>query len=318
MLQSLKFVQGAVSRKDYVAALTYFRVEAGRVTGYNGKMCLSAPIALPENCCPKADQFVKAIEACNETVELHMTKAGKLAIRSGPFKAFVETIGLEDYPPIAPEGVAVAIEGELLPALRQLYAFSAEDASRPWAAGVLLNGNSGFATNNVLLAECWLGYYFPFRVILPRFAVKEILRIGEEPVGLQLTANSATFHYEGNRWLRTQLVDGEWPDVERMFAAMPHPNQVTEVPQGLFAALETLQDFMDEQMRAFLLGDRVATALEDGASVEVAGVPGSGVYNLRMLRLLDGVAQRVGFGAYPAPVPWYGDKIRGMLAGMRA
>lgn len=316
MLDAIRFVKGAVSKKDFVPALSHFLIKANRITGFNGKLSLSAPISMPEDCCPKAETFVRAVEACADTIELHLTKAGKLGIRSGKFKAFVDTVPTEQYPGVAPEGQRVDAHGELLPALAKLYEFSAEDASRPWAAGVLLNGNSAFATNNVVIAECWLGYYFPFRIIVPRYAIKEILRIGEEPTHMRLTRTNATFFYEGERWLSTQLVDAEWPDVERMFAAMPAPNTVPPVAPELFPALETLEPFVDEYMRIYMLGDHVSTALQDGASVELA-VPAQGAYNIKMLRLLEGVAQQIAFDMYPAPVPWYGKQIRGLIAGQR-
>ena len=67
MLEVLKFVKGAVGKKDYVPALTHFQIADGRITGFNGKISLSSPIALDLECCPKAIPFVKAIEACTDT-----------------------------------------------------------------------------------------------------------------------------------------------------------------------------------------------------------------------------------------------------------
>jgi len=315
MLTALKFVKGAVSTKDYVPALTHFRIAHGRVTGYNGKMSLSAPVALDVDCCPKAIPFVKAIEACEETAQLHLTPSGKLAIRSGKFKAHVDTLPGGDFPNVGPEGLAVSLDGALLEALAMLYAFSAEDASRPWAAGVLLDGNTAVATNNVVIVQKWLGYHFPYRTNLPRYAVKEMLRIGEEPVGMQLTNNSATFHYEGQRWMRTQLNSLEWPDIHGVLDKVD-TLACEPLPPGFFEALETLAPFVDEQNRIFLR-DGLLTTGADGASVELAGVRGNSTFNLRMLRLLGGVAVDVGFDSYPAPVPFFGDKLRGCIAGLR-
>lgn len=314
MLDALKFVRGAVSTKEFVPALTHFHIHDRRVTGYNGKMSLSAPIPLDVDCCPKAIPFVKAIEACEETAQLHLTPTGRLAIRSGKFKANIETLAGDVYPEVAPEGLPVYLDGHLLHVLTTLYDFSAEDASRPWAAGVLLDGNTATATNNVVVVQQWLGYHFPYRTNLPRYAVKEMLRIGEEPVGMMLSDKNATFFYEGDRWLRTQLNSLEWPNIDdllnRLQDATGHP-----IPSGLFEALETLVPFVDDQNRAYLHDNMVSTG-EDGASVEVPGVPGGSVFNLKMLRLLAKVAVSINFSAYPDPVPFVGDKLRGAIAGM--
>ena len=45
MLKALKFVQGAVSKKDLVPALTHFRIENGTVRSYNGMLALCTPIS---------------------------------------------------------------------------------------------------------------------------------------------------------------------------------------------------------------------------------------------------------------------------------
>lgn len=317
MLAALKFVKGAVSTKDYVPALTHFRIHGGRVTGYNGKLSLSSPIPLDIDCCPKAIPFVKAIEACEDTAQLAMTPTGKLAIRSGKFKAHVDTLA-EDYPGVEPEGVRVAIDGQLLPVLTTLYGFTSDDASRPWAAGVLLDGSSAFATNNVILVERWLGYHFPYRVNLPRYAVRELIRIGEEPVELMVSGNSATFFFEGGRWLRTQLNSHDWPPVHSLFDKMPASH--TPVPEGLFEALATLAAFTEEAGRVFCMGGKLATHRDEGvgAAVDVEGVPEEGIYNLKMMQLLEGVVHTIGFECYPQPCPMYGERLRGLLMGMRA
>lgn len=319
MLDVLKFVQGAVSRKDFVPELTHFRIRDGRITGYNGKLSVSSPISLDIDCCPKAVPFVRAIEACVDTAQLHMTPNGKLAIRSGKFRTHVDTIG-EAFMGVEPEGTYVPSGGELLPALRLLYEFTAEDASRPWAAGVLLDGHSAFATNNIVLVEYWLGgYHFPFRINLPRHALKEIIRVGEEPTGLMVNAHNAAFMYEGGRWLRTQLNAIEWPDLSAHFDCMPPTT--TDIAPGLFDALDVLKPFVDDLARVFVLQDRVTTTRDDaveGTTVDVPGQREAGPFNLNMLSLLRGVATHIGFEEYPRPCPFYGNRLRGLITGMKS
>ena len=56
MLKELKFVQGAVSSKDFIPALTHFRIENGTVRSFNGLLALCSPIALDIDCTPKASR----------------------------------------------------------------------------------------------------------------------------------------------------------------------------------------------------------------------------------------------------------------------
>lgn len=318
MLDALKYVKGAVSTKDFIPALTHFQISGGRVTGFNGKISLSAPIPLDINCTPKAAPFIAAIEACTETAQLNMTANGKLRVRSGKFSAHVDCIAQEEFPVVVPEGDAVQITGPLMPALAMLNEFISDDASRPWATGVLLDGSSAYATNNIVIIEHWLGYHFPYRLNVPRTTVREMIRIGEEPVAMQATQDSITFHYSGQRWLRSALNNMEWPDVTDLFARIEtvDTDQLQSVPDDLFQALDTLAPFIDPTGRLYIGDNMVATSQTDGASVEVPGLPTCS-FNHRMLLLLRGVATRAAFAAYPAPVAFYGDCVRGAIAGMR-
>src|SRR5689334_19456978 len=92
MLKELKFVQGAVAAKDYVPELQHFKISGGRVEGFNGTIALSTPIDLAIEAMPKAVSFVKAIERIPDGTEvaLNLTQAGRLSVKAGAFRAFVE------------------------------------------------------------------------------------------------------------------------------------------------------------------------------------------------------------------------------------
>ena len=84
MLSELRFVQGAVAKKDFIPALTHFVIEDGAVRGYNGMLALCSPIPFNIACKPRADALVKAIANCTETVQLAMTAAGRLSVSEKP------------------------------------------------------------------------------------------------------------------------------------------------------------------------------------------------------------------------------------------
>lgn len=315
MLGALKFVQGAVARKDYVQALTHFHIANGFIKGYNGSLALCSPIDLDLEVTPRATQFIKAIQTCRETVQLNMTPAGRLSIKSGPFKAYVDCIE-GDYPEVEPEGELIELDGKMLKALKVLQPFIADDASRPWAMGILLRGPSAFATNNISLIEYWLGYDFPVEVNIPKLAVQELVRIGEEPCRLQICENSVTFHYESGRWLRTQTYCTQWPDMGKVLNREANP---IPFPEGFFTSIQDIAHFTDELERVFFMGSYLTTTPEEGlgASVELEGLPESGVYHYKQLLLLEGLAKTIDLTQYPAPSLFFGDGLRGAVVGMR-
>lgn len=315
MLDSLRFVQGAVAKKDYVPELTHFRIEGGTVRGYNGMIGLCCPIDLDLKVSPKAVPFVKAIQTCKGTIQLHMTPTGRLSVKSGAFKALVDCLE-EDFPSVPLEGPVTPLNGGLLGVLKALAPFIAEDASRPWARGILFRGHSAFATNNIIAVEHWVETPFPVEINIPRAAVVELIRIGEEPISVQLTETSATFHYGENKWLRTQTYSTEWPDLGRV---LDRPGVLVPPPEALWSAIEDLIPFVDDLGRLFLSQDSVSTTLNEanGATVSVPGISHEGCFNFKQLALIEDVAERVDLSQYPAPCPFQGGKIRGVIVGMK-
>lgn len=316
MLQELKFVQGSVAKKDFLPALTHFCIENGTVRGYNGIIALSSPIPFDIACKPKGDQLVKAIRNCNDTIALSMTKAGRLSIKSGGFKAFVECVEGETAH-VEPEGGRIDIDGaSLLAAIKAVSPFVADDASRPWANGILIKGQSVFATNNVILVEYWTGIDFPIVVNLPRQAVKEILRIDEAPEYAQTTENSLTLHYGNKRWIRTQLLSTEWPDLSKV---LERESAQEPIPEGLFQALENIAPFTDKMGRVTFYEGTICTSLVEGegANYDVRGLTHAGSYNVDMLASLNGIAHTIDFSAYPGPCIFHGERLRGAIIGLR-
>lgn len=318
MLSELRFVQGSVSKKDFVPALTHFVIENNTVRGYNGTIALCSPIPFDIKCKPKAEPLIRAIANCTDTVTLALTPAGRLSVKSGKFKAFVECSPEETTAHAVPEGDVVALDGAaLLAGLKAVQPFIGDDATRPWTNGVLLKGESAFATNNVSVIEYWTGSKFPITVNLPRAAVKEMVRIDEAPISAQVHANSISFHYSGGQWIRSQLLPSDWPDLS---CILDRDSTQRPVDPALFEALMTVRPFLDKTGRVFFIGGTLCTHVEpdQGASVELEGFDTiDGVYNLEILRLLEGTAATIDWSMYPSPCVFQGERLRGALVGMK-
>ena len=316
MLETLKFVQGAVAKKDFVPALVHFHIENGFIKGFNGKLGLCSPIDLDLTVSPKAVPFIKAIQTCKETVSMYMTGNGRLGIKSGKFKAFIDCTE-ETFPDIKPEGeTKITPTGELLPAIKKIAPFIAEDASRPWARGILFCNQSAFATNNIVLIEYWLGYDFPKPINIPQSAIQELIRINKEPSCIQISDTSLTFHFDDKRWLKTQLFSTDWPDPYRIFEL---ESNLQDIPNGLFEAVEDITPFVNELGAVYLQTNIVSTSLDldNGATADVDGLPELAIYNNKHLLKLKGIAAKADFSTYPKPSLFQGDKIRGAIIGLR-
>lgn len=316
LLESLKFVQGAVAKKDFVPALTHFLISQGRIIGYNGEMALSCPIDLDIEAKPEASSFIKAIKACKKEPSIHVTDGGRLAIKSGTFKAYIKCIE-DPYPEIKPEGDILETQEDLFPIFKKLEPFIAEDASRQWARGLLLRGGTAFATNNIVIVQHWLGQDLSINLNIPKPAIKEMIRIKENPIKIQYDDKSVTFHYSQDKWIRTQVYTSDWPDVNKILDQYSYQDAP---PEYLFEKLENILPFIDDLERIFFLDDHISTSHDEkeGASEEVEGLVSGPIFNAKQLLEAGKIIDKIDFSSYPNPCLFTGSKLRGAIVGMRS
>ena len=107
----------------------------------------------------------------------------------------------------------------------------------------------------------------------------------EPPSHLQLDDNSVTFHYEGGRWIRTQLYVTQWPDMTKLLEQV---SVQTPIDPRLYEALDSLQQFSDDLTRVHLkVGILGPIWMESGPTMWWLDQQDPGLYQIKMLRLLE-------------------------------
>lgn len=316
ILNTIKFVRSAVDSKTPIQDMQHLILENGHVRSTDGVLSLGSPIDVDLTCAPHADTLVRALAHCKDVVSLGLTPSGRLRVSSGKFKAFVPCVEVDGgmYHP-KPSGQQIEVDGELLlTAFKRLEPFVCTDMLRPWTNGILLKGQSAFATNNVCLAEVWLGVDLPFTANIPLPAIKAMVKQGTPPSMLMMDNNSVTFLYDSGRWIKSQLYESEWPDLSKL---LNRPSNPKPLPEDFFAALAAVGKFTDDGKVYFAGGCMVSsTSDQDGARYEVDGLPDAGIYRSEMLALLKGVATHADFDRYPTPAAFFGENIRGIVMGL--
>lgn len=321
MLDALKFVARAIARRDVVPGSTNFRIENQRCTAFNGTLAISAPVDIAFSICPQASLFMKALEACEDVITLRLDENGNLLVRSGAFRVCVPCVPLESVKRIQPEGIAVVSDVPLLDAFAALRDFIGSDATRAWSLGVLLAGESAFATNNVIVAEYWLGLNFPMVVNIPFFAIDEILWIEDEIQSLQIGKDTVTFHYSDGKWIKSPLLGLDWPNVRGMMANAWQGAQLASITDDFKKACAKLaKTSQDEPPRIYFrtgeLSTRAGGQADGGAVIEIAGAVPVGCYNAKLLNVMLAAATYVDFAKYPSPIPFAGGNLRGLIMGV--
>ena len=315
---SLSFVKGAVARKDFVPVLRHVFITNKRIQAFNGQLALSAPVDIDETITPVAVDFIRAIEQC-EDPKMHITKGGKLSIKDGSFKAFVKLTDETSFPEVTPEGEIINVNENFTDCFKALAPFIGDDASRPWSAGVIIKGGYAYATNNVVLACYTKPIGTDKEFIIPEAAVKELARIKEVVISIQVSNNAVTFHFEGDKWLRTSLLANEAPDFSPIFKKCSfNIAEMNLVQEDLFARLERLKHFMDKKNPTIIFKrDGIFTSqYEEGAIDSEYSFPLAAFRFEPLLGVVE-KATHWDLSYYPAPCSFVGENISGVIVGIK-
>lgn len=327
MLNALKIIRGAVSDKNLVPVLTHVAVHAGRLHGFDGRVHISVPA-------PKELKhfsftvpmmpFMAAIEAGKVgCMVAHNYETNRLVVTSNNgFLASMPTGDMSAFPLPTIEGKKLKVQG-LLPVLQALHPFIGQDATRPWSAGILFQGAIAMATNNAVLVEAPVQTLMP-KVVIPVFAVEEILALGMEPQSITLSEHAMVLHYPGSVWLRTVLLEDTWPDAKAILKAAHLDAHYSTLPEGLLTAVQQIQHFCPDTRFPVIRCQGNTISTQDGAtSASVGGLKGQGVgtgaFHAEPLCLALSVAQTADWSRFPR-VPFAGSShdvpLDGVLLGI--
>lgn len=323
MIDILKTVMGAVSTKDMVPVLTHFCLYDNRVQGCNGVVYIDAPFPHDvAECAVPAHRFLKAVEACDGAPVFGTTEGGKLSIKRGRFRAYIPMLPSIDFPRAALDGNEVYTPPDFLEAISRLKPFISEDASRPWSMAVHIENGYAYATNNIIVMRTPIQWdaggvgganWGAGEVNLPVQLVDRLLDIDANPTAIHIGPSHASFSF-GDVWLRSQLVNMPWPNVAGMFS-----KQADEpVPAELKEAVTKIKDFcVNEKFPVIRLGDVVKTDDgETGAEFDGFDFPEAAFHADQLMKVLA-IATHIDFTAYPAPCPVRGDKLEGLIVGLK-
>lgn len=176
-----------------------------------------------------------------------------------------------------------------------------------------------FATDNATLA-CFDFDWGKDDLILPAFAVDEILRIGQDPVQVWWDDTRVEVEYADGSWMSSRLVEGAWPGtLQQLYEGLEQEKEWLPVPGDMQGALDKLKPFFPDAKLpvVHLSEDGVATA--DGHSWACFGLSGlpTAAYRLESLSLVVSLARSWNPGRYPGATPWRADGVVGLLSGVR-
>lgn len=317
LIDAVRFV--AVAAKDVGPPIeTHIRLSDQWATMFDGVLATGHKINDALLACPHALKFLAALERCSDNLSLVQLN-GALSIKSNKFRALIPCVdpALLELP--KPDEPVATINDAIKEGLQVIGSVVDENAQRVMFASALLKSGSMIATDGALLLEYWHGIDLPPGLALPKIAIqalsrkaKSLSRFGFSP------NNSATFHFDDDSFIRTQLFAETWPldSVNRILDERSNP---WPIPTDFYTAVDALTPFSVDGMLRCREG--VLQTHDDakaGASYEVYGLPAGPALLIKRLKIIRPFVKTIDFNG-PGGVVYFfdGGKIRGAMAGMR-
>lgn len=288
------------------------RIGNGCITALDGVLAAGMLLNTDIETCPHTYRFAAALAECGDSVSLTMLDNERIAVTSGKFRAVVPCRPMAGFPFVEPDAPAWECDNAVRDALAACAPVVTEGAADLLCASVLLTSRSCVATDRHLMVECWHGHDLPSACI-PRSSVNVISKIEKKLVRLGHSADSITFYYEDNSWLKTQTYRYDYPDYGKILNVETHPVPIND---ELYRAIEKIVKFNDDH-RVYFKGDKVSSANDDsaaGASVQIEGIPNNLTLNAHFLLITEGLAKSFDWITSERMVYFFGDKVRGAIA----
>jgi hypothetical protein len=326
LLARVNWIKEAVSSQDLgLNALNSYMIKDGNIYASDGRMVVGTPFPFDgEPVMVPAAEFLRVLANRPEGDFSWETEPDRLILKRGKFRGRIKTIPLDQWlwPTELPEGM-VEIPDGLIDSLRALLPFCSENATKPWATTIGIIGHYLYASNNIVVARtrCTTGLEVD-EYLLPRWVAEFVIKRSEGLSHWLAGEHRVTFAWEDGSWMRSALIDAQYPPVQKVLDAHFKGDLDVEItPEWRKTILRVGKTSDDPVVR--LREDEVRSSngevlsVEDDASTPCPEGLEESVWDLRFLEDVIKAATHWNPRNYPNPAPWRGEFIEGIIAARR-
>lgn len=316
LIEALKFVALA-QQKEGTPVQTHCSVNNGRIMAFNGTFATGHLIEDDLSACPHTTRLLDALTKCGANVSIAQLDTGRLSIKSDRFRAFVPCIPFDQLPMIEPDAPCATIDDRLKIGFEMIAPILNETAQKAMFAGALLQANSIVSTNDHVLVEYWHGIDLPPGLLVPKAALQAIAKTAKKLARFGFSQNSATFFFEDDSFIKTQLYSDRYPDYNNIFPLNVNP---WPLPEGFFEGVRKIQSLSDDKIVYF---DTAGLIVKDAqknqsGSYDLEGLKIGLAFNMDYLSIVEAVFKQVDFEAEFGKAVFFGENARGALMGIRS
>lgn len=321
MLASIKKVKPALASQNIVQEFTHFLVKDSFVYAQDGRITAAAPLS------EDLGYFLVPAQELERTL-LTFESAGakKITIKATDKNLMLSTEKHKSRIKIADPalfkirsetaGHKHTVTQAFKSALRIVHPFLSKNATQLWAMGAYIQGDKIYATNNVCLISADIEP-FGFSGMLPLWAIDFILMRNENLVSLQGDENSLRVEWEDGSWMRSQLIQGEFPEQGiTMLNTLTDANNV--LTDEWKRAFRECASFCEEEIVLYadkIIGKRDTVEFESLAVTPVTDEQQLSAWHPKFLSSVVDIAEKFDPQNYPRPCTFSGKGFRGIIVG---
>jgi len=248
ILNALRFVKVAQKEQGKAAYQQHCRFttdDAGNsvVIAFDGILTAGHPVVEPMSGCPHTFRLIDALERVRGAYSMVLLDNGSLAISSGAYRALVPCTTVAELEVTRPDAKAYNLDDRWKVAAVRAGAFSAEGATTVMGASVITHGSSLVGTNGMAMVEAFHGNAMPPSLIIPMAFVQAVAKVDPAITGFGYTGQeSLTIYFDTGAWIKTQLYQEAYPDVNKYLATLDMRG-CTDIPPGFFDAIAAVVPF---------------------------------------------------------------------------
>lgn len=319
MKKAVDWIKGALAKKDIVLQFTHYFVKDGMIQAMDGRMLAAHPFPSHETFLVPGAEFEAILDRMpsdNPTLEVH---EDKIRLKEARFRGDISTIPESEWPDLPMPKHWIEVQPDLLDAMAALMPFVSDNATKPFAGTIMIEGSRLYATNNVSIAMAEVESLLAGdeQTLLPRWAVEFVLSRREGLTHWGVTDDFVAFKWDNGAWMRTQLVNDVIPEI--IFSLTqdmaPATFEITDEWRKAYALVsgvskEDIQIFADR-----ITGGTQHSEVQHEAVTAVAEGREYSKWTVAYLNSVIAAADRWSPELYPKPATFEGKSIRGLIVG---